>query len=93
MITLSDIFSQYDVPIDPALSDAPVSNIRINRERRIITLTVHPASIVRRSAVFALQKAIVDGNVGADRAIVHVRYAPEMFRLDYFSEIIALIAS
>ena len=63
----------------------------INREKRIVTLEIHPSTLVKRSELFALQKAIEDGNVGADKAIVNVRYTPEMFDLSYFGEIIEVL--
>ena len=88
MITLSNIFSQYDIAIDPALSDASVGNIRINREKRLMTIDLHPTALVKRSVLFSLEKAIANGNVGVDKAVVNVRYSPEMFDLNYFGEIV-----
>ena len=88
MITLSDIFSQYHIGVDPALSDATVGQIRVNRENRLMTLELRPQQLVKRSVLFDLEKAIADGNVGVDKAVVRVRYTPEMFSFDYFGEII-----
>ena len=88
MITLSEIFSQYDVAIDPALSGAAVSNIRINRDNRSMTLELQPPQTVRRDDVFSLQKAIEDGGLGVDKAVVHLRYTPDMFDLSCFGDLI-----
>ena len=88
MVTLSEIFSQYPVAIDPSLADAAVSNIRINRDNRTLTMELHPSATVRRTAVFELKKAIEGGNLGIDKAVVHLRYTPEMFSLSYFGELV-----
>ncbi len=88
MITLSEMFSRYRIVVDPVLGDAAVGNVRINRQNRIVTVELHPASTVKRSVVIAAQKALEGAQIGADKVRLDLRYTPEMFSLGYFSEIV-----
>ena len=89
MIRLSEIFSQRDIEFAPALASAAVISVRINRENRTVNIEVSPASVLKRSDVLEAQEAVANAGFGVDKAVIEPRYAPELFSLDCFKELVA----
>ena len=89
MLTLDKIFSQYKISFAPILEDAEVSNVRINRRSRSITIEVFPDEILPFSVIREAQCAIVAADIGIDKAVVRPKYCDAMFFLESFDEMVA----
>lgn len=91
MTTLSDVFSSYGVRFSDELSIAPVSSVKVNRDKRCVSIDLCPSQLLMWKDIENAQLALVNADIGADTVQLNVRYKPEMFSLGYFSELVAAL--
>ncbi len=91
MVNLGEIFAQYQVELDVSLADSDVQNIRINKEKRILSIDLQCDTLISRAAIFSAQKAIAKTNIGVDKVVIRPHFSPELFDTGYFQEIIAAL--
>lgn len=91
MLTINEIFSQYGLTFAPELGEADVINVRINRSGRMIALEIRPVSLLPHAVIMEAQKAIASAEMGVDQAVISPHYSFELFRLDWFDEMVAAL--
>ena len=91
MIKLREVFAPYDVALDDTIADAAVSNIRINREKRILNIDINSDILLSRAVIFDAQKQIKQADIGVDKVVIHPHFPREAFDVGYFDDLVAAL--
>ena len=66
-----------------------VSDVRINRSSRSVTIKIQPDELLPFSVIREAQRAIAAADLGIDKAVIRPKYCDAMFFLDFFDEMVA----
>ncbi len=92
MNKLSDIFSKYlSSPIVDTVSDGEVTDIKINKENRIIDIYVKFDKLVLAQDIFDTQNLIKSSDVLFNSVTIHPVYNRELFDVSYFSQLVEFL--
>ena len=87
MTKFADVFSQYLDAIDPVIAESAVNRVKINKEKRIITVDLSFDAPVERQKLFDVQKQIIKSELGMDKAIILPHFPRESFDTAYFADL------
>lgn len=91
MITLGNMFSPYGVELDHDIAASSVTNVKVNKNKRLITMDIHSNCLLNRQCIAETERKIAAAGVGADRITILPHYDSKLFDLSYFGEMVAAL--
>ena len=90
MKTLGEVFdSQFGINLPQQISQGELTQLNINKQARLITLTVKFNGLVERNALFDTEKLIT--KTLAYHAVIKPHFPTELFSADYFPQLYAAV--
>lgn len=90
MKTLGEVFdSQFGINLPQQISQGELTQLNINKQARLITLTVKFNGLVERNALFDTEKLIT--KTLAYHTVIKPHFPTELFSADYFPQLYAAV--
>lgn len=90
MKTLGEVFdSQFGINLPQQISQGELTQLNINKQARLITLTVKFNGLVERNALFDTEKLIT--KILAYHTVIKPHFPTELFSADYFPQLYAAV--
>ena len=87
----SDAFSQYVQGIPQEIGDAEVTDIKVNRDKRTVSVNIKSNTLIPRSVIFDMEKAVSSSALQMNRCKINPRFSKESFDTAYFQDIVAAL--
>ncbi len=83
-----DIFgSCFQDSVDPVLGSAVLMQLEVEREKREMTITVKPESLLEKAVLFSAEQTVQQA-LSLTKCRIAVKYMPDQFTVAYFPQII-----
>ena len=88
MKIFTDIFSEYIGDIPEQFEGAQISQIKVNKNEKSLTINVTFPVLVRRKIIFAVEDKLRASVLGFDKVEIKPYYGKDLFALSYFKQLV-----